>query len=227
MPENSAAAPSGRPAPGSYASGRRSRDRILGVALREFAEFGYRGAAMTRIAERAGISEAGLRHHFRSKDELLIEILRGRDDRSNRLWEEAGAPVGIADLEYNLRLMELNAAAPDLARLFAVVIGESVTQGHPAAEWASTRYRALVATMAESVQGGIDAGEFRADTDTARIGRQIVAVMDGLQTQWLLDPDGVDLAAEFRGYIDGLIALLRPVPPADAGAGADLSAGAG
>ncbi len=164
---------------------------------------------MTRIAERAEISETGLRHHFPSKDELLIEILRSRDDQSNRRWEEAGSPVGVADLEYNLRLMELNSAAPDLARLFMVMVGESVTIDHPAAEWARERYRTLCNTMANSVRGGIDAGEFRRDTDPVRIGRQIVAVMDGLQTQWLLDPD-IDIAAEFRGYIDGLIQLLRP-----------------
>lgn len=165
---------------------------------------------MTRIAERADISEAGLRHHFSSKDELLIELLKGRDADSNRRWEQAGSPVGIADLEYNARLMELNTIVPDLARLFTVVVGESVTVGHPAAEWARNRYRALCATMAESVQGGIDAGEFRSDTDSARIGRQIVAVMDGLQTQWLLDPEEVDLAADFRGYIDDLLGRLRP-----------------
>jgi AcrR family transcriptional regulator len=211
MPDDLAATPARRRAPGTYASGRRSRDRILGVALGEFAEFGYRGAAMTRIAERAGFSEAGLRHHFPSKDELLIEILRSRDDQSNRRWEEAGSPVGIADLEYNLRLMELNASAPDLARLFMVMVGESVTVDHPAATWARERYRTLCATMSNSVQGGIDAGEFRSDTEPERIGRQIVAMMDGLQTQWLLDPD-IDVAAEFRGYIDGLITLLSPPP---------------
>lgn len=29
----------------------------------------------------------------------------------------------------------------------------------------------------------------------------LVAVLDGLQYQWLLDPDSVDMAAAFRGFL--------------------------
>lgn len=192
-----------------YPVGQRTRARIQGAALGEFAEHGYRGSTMTRIAERAGISEAGLRHHFRSKDELLVEILRDRDRVSDRNWEAAGRPVGKADLEYNRRLLELNVTVPDLARLFAVVIGESVTVDHPAAEWARERYRTVGATMASSVRGGIESGEYRADIDPDQIARQIIAVMDGLQTQWLLDPERIDLVADFEAYTAALMRDLR------------------
>ncbi|WP_292719067.1 TetR/AcrR family transcriptional regulator [Microbacterium sp. 13-71-7] len=210
MPAEETPAPQGRRANG-YPVGQRTRARIQGAALREFAEYGYRGSTMTRIADRVGISEAGLRHHFRSKDELLIEILRDRDrDRAtDDRWGDAGRPIGKADLEYNRRLLELNLTVPDLARLFAVVIGESVTVDHPAADWARDRYRALGATMAYSVRGGIAAGEYRADIDPDRIGRQIIAVMDGLQLQWLLDPERVDPVADFDAYAAALIRDLR------------------
>jgi AcrR family transcriptional regulator len=208
MPAEEAQAPT-EPRANGYAVGQRTRARIQGAALREFAEYGYRGSTMTRIAERVGISEAGLRHHFRSKDELLVEILRDRDRASDRNWEAAGRPVGTADLEYNRRLLELNVTVPDLARLFAVVVGESVTVEHPAAEWARERYRTLGATMAYSVRGGIESGEYRADIDADQIARQIIAVMDGLQTQWLLDPERIDLVADFEAYVAGLIHSLR------------------
>ena len=192
-----------------YPVGERTRARIQGAALREFAEHGYRGSTMTRIAERAGISEAGLRHHFRSKDELLVEILSDRDRVMGDDWVAAGRPVGAADLEYNARLLELNVTVPDLARLFAVVVGESVTIEHPAAEWARERYRRIGATMAYSVRGGIASGQYRADVDPDQIARQIIAVMDGLQTQWLLDPERIDLVADFQAYADALIRDLR------------------
>jgi AcrR family transcriptional regulator len=211
MPSGEAQASAGRRAHG-YAVGERTRARIQGAALREFAEYGYRGSTMTRIAARVGISEAGLRHHFPSKDELLVEILRDRDRASNNNWESAGRPVGIADLEYNARLLELNVTVPDLARLFAVVVGESVTVGHPAADWARERYRTLSATMAYSVRGGIASGEYRADIDPDQVARQIIAVMDGLQTQWLLDPDRIDLSADFEAYATALIRDLRVAP---------------
>ncbi|MDR2321283.1 MAG: TetR family transcriptional regulator C-terminal domain-containing protein [Microbacterium sp.] len=45
--------------------------------------------------------------------------------------------------------------------------------------------------------------------DADQIARQIIAVMDGLQTQWLLDPERIDLVADFEAYVAGLIHSLR------------------
>ncbi|MDX3800801.1 TetR family transcriptional regulator C-terminal domain-containing protein [Streptomyces sp. AK04-3B] len=53
-------------------------------------------------------------------------------------------------------------------------------------------------------------GELRPDIDADRIARQVIAVMDGLQPQWLLDPESVDMVADFRAYIDDLVDSLRP-----------------
>jgi AcrR family transcriptional regulator len=193
----------------SYAVGQVRRERILNAALLEFAEHGYRGTSMARIAARAEISETGLRHHFPSKDELLVEILQNRDRVDNERWEAEGSPQGIADLEHTARIVEHNSRIPDLVRLFTAMTGEAVTAGHPAAPWAVQRYRELRKGMADGLRGGIAAGEYRADVDVDQLARQIIAVMDGLQLQWLLDPEEVDMAADFRAYIDDLIASAR------------------
>jgi hypothetical protein len=66
--------------------------------------------------------------------------------------------------------------------------------------------------MAYSVRGGIASGEYRADIDPDQVARQIIAVMDGLQTQWLLDPDRIDLSADFEAYATALIRHLRVAP---------------
>lgn len=41
-----------------------------------------------------------------------------------------------------------------------------------------------------------------------RLARPTIAVMDGLQLQWLLDPESVDMAADFRAYVDDLVSSL-------------------
>ena len=52
-----------------------SLDPALGGALSSFLEFGYHGATMRTIAERAQLSVAGLYHHYASKQEMLVAIL--------------------------------------------------------------------------------------------------------------------------------------------------------
>lgn len=52
------------------------RERILNVAARLFRERGYQRTTVREIAERVGILSGSLFHHFRSKEEMLREIMR-------------------------------------------------------------------------------------------------------------------------------------------------------
>lgn len=47
-----------------------ARDKILEAALTTFAEFGFHGATMRDIAQRAGVSQGLLHHHFGGKEAL-------------------------------------------------------------------------------------------------------------------------------------------------------------
>ncbi|MEW1841595.1 hypothetical protein AB0392_26955 [Nonomuraea angiospora] len=40
----------------------------------------------------------------------------------------------------------------------------------------------------------------------------IIAVMDGLQVQWLLDPAAVDMRSAFRTFLDSCLRGLAPRP---------------
>src|SRR5438093_2646113 len=53
-----------------------SPDRILAAAAVEFAERGYGGARVDRIARRAGVNKAMLYYHFKSKERLYRTLLQ-------------------------------------------------------------------------------------------------------------------------------------------------------
>jgi AcrR family transcriptional regulator len=53
----------------------KTRERILQVALELFAQHGYAATSVADLAARLGTSKAALYYHFRSKEELLDELL--------------------------------------------------------------------------------------------------------------------------------------------------------
>ncbi|MHB1297662.1 MAG: TetR/AcrR family transcriptional regulator [Gemmatimonadaceae bacterium] len=74
-------------APKRPATGARSRERhspevrraeILDGALALFSERGYARATLNDVAERIGVTKGCVYHHFSSKEELLVELLRDR-----------------------------------------------------------------------------------------------------------------------------------------------------
>jgi TetR/AcrR family transcriptional regulator len=55
---------------------KRTRERILSAALREFAANGFAGARVDVIARRAAINKRMLYHYFGNKEHLFREVLR-------------------------------------------------------------------------------------------------------------------------------------------------------
>ncbi|MGW1994196.1 TetR/AcrR family transcriptional regulator [Embleya sp. NPDC001921] len=193
-----------------YASGDARRTRILNIALQEFAENGYRGTSLARIAERAELTQAGLLHHFRSKQELLVAVLDLRDRMDMEHLDVGVLPLGgEAALAKLIELAEHNRDIPGLVQLFTVLTGEAVTTDHPAHGWAQGRYAVLRASLTASLEAGRSRGELRADIDPHAVAAQVFAMMDGLQLQWLLDPEQVDMATLFHDYVEQLLRRIR------------------
>jgi len=65
----------------------KSRVAIRKAALEAFAELGFHAASMAEIARRASVSKALIYRYFKSKEDLLCELVEHRTVRAVQLWE--------------------------------------------------------------------------------------------------------------------------------------------
>ncbi|MFF8093103.1 TetR/AcrR family transcriptional regulator [Streptomyces sp. NPDC016675] len=206
----------GRPARGPVAkprtprspAARRRQQDILNIATDTFAARGYHNASLAEIADRAGLTQAGVLHYFRSKALLLTSVLERRDQGD---IEQLGTerPQGLDFLRHLVDTALRNAEREGIVRLYAVLSAESVTDDHPAQPYFRDRYTGLRTFVTDALTAACDLGE----ADAARAhdaANAIIAVMDGLQVQWLLDPDSVAMAASTDLVITSLLATLAP-----------------
>ncbi|MBE1878380.1 TetR/AcrR family transcriptional regulator [Myceligenerans pegani] len=174
----------------SYRKGPERRAQILLRAMELFAERGA-GASLRAIGEAIGVSHAALRYYFANRDELLVEVYRahearackrpGRDERSAvELMEESA---------------EGNRSIPGLVELYATLTTDALRgQQHPAArEFVQERFRRVRADLVARIEAGQRSGAIAADIDPEDAAALVAAASDGLQLQWLLDPDAVDV----------------------------------
>ena len=173
--------------------GEERRTEIVRAALEVIAERGYRGASLAAVAERVGLTQQGLMHHFPTKDALLVAVLQERDR-----WD--AVPDSRWRVDLLAALVEYNATRPGIVQTFSALLGESVTDGHPARAYFSGRYTRVRASMAEMLRA--EYGDRLPNGLTPeRTAPLLVAVMDGLQYQWLLDPASVDMPDAFRDFL--------------------------
>jgi AcrR family transcriptional regulator len=175
------------------------REQILQVATEMFGNAGFRGASLADIAARVGISQPGLIHHFRSKEELLTAALERRDEESSRHMETVFRDSSVLDAV--LSLCRHNMANPESMRLYSVESAESLEPDHPAHPFFLRRYARVRETVADRVRRDQRLGQFPADVDPLEFATGVIALMDGLQVQWLLD-QSFDMAAVLATYLD-------------------------
>lgn len=188
------------------------RREILDAAVEIFGAKGFAGGTLQEIADEVGMTHAGILHHFGSKDQLLLEVLEHRDqaDVAN-LEGQHHIPDGMPLFRHLVATAFRNMQRPGIVQAYAVLSAESVTDDHPGRDFFQKRYRTLRAEVAEAFlvvceEQGVDDPQRVAEASTA-----ILAVMDGLQVQWLLEPGAVDLGSASEFAIEAIVsAVLRP-----------------
>lgn len=203
------------PAPPSSGAGKAQRPQkrsgqkradILQAAMAVFGEHGYANGSLSDIAERVGMTHAGVLHHFGSKEQLLIALLEYRDDADVAELEGHHAPRGAALLDHLVATAATNETRPGIIQTYTVLLGESVTDHHPGKAFFAERFVGLRSMISSAVA---DATGLDLENPTVSAAASaIIATMDGLQSQWLLDEDAVDMPASVRLVIDSVIARL-------------------
>ena len=177
------------------------KEQLIREAIRFFAQDGFRGAKLADIARAAGVTEPGLLHHFPKKEQLLMEVLAERDridqERFNALLH---TEIGGTLTSFQ-KIVEYNETVPGLVQLFTVLVAESIVEEHPGHEYFMRRYQTARVRNTEILSQAQARGEIRRDIPSEDLGMMLFAMMDGLQIQWLYEPEKVDMGRIFEQFV--------------------------
>jgi AcrR family transcriptional regulator len=188
------------------------RLQVVTAAIDVFGQYGFTAGTLQRVAERVGVSPGAIEKLFGSKAQLLVAVLER--------WGELTADVigrdnrGIAQLEGFRTLMEYHMRHKALLELYTTMAAESTSPEHPAHAFMTQRYRHTLETMRRLFADAVQDGEFRPmdDDEIQSEAECLLAIMDGLEVQFLLDPSR-DLVRSFGRYVDRLLRRLAQPSP--------------
>lgn len=184
----------------------RRRKDILEAALATFGSKGYKAGSLADVAEQVGITQAGVLHYFGSKNQLLLDVLDYRDQSEVQALEGHRMPGGLDLFRHLVDTAKNNVDRPGIVQAYAVLSAESVTDEHPGREYFRYRYNALRRELAEALELVCASDDPPAASAIDDAAASVLAVMDGLQVQWLLEPERVDLARATAFAIEAILA---------------------
>ena len=74
---------------GVPAAPRRGRDRLVATAIELFYARGFNAVGLDQVLAAAGVTKTTFYKHFQSKDDLMVEAVRQRDQWEMRAWDRA------------------------------------------------------------------------------------------------------------------------------------------
>jgi AcrR family transcriptional regulator len=168
----------------------RRRQQILDSAITLLAQRGVDRASLRTVGEAIGVSHTALRHYFSSRDELLVEAYRTHEARAAQDAPAASeSAVGLI-----IEAAERNRSIPGLVELYATLTTDALQEQHAVTrEFVRGRFRSLREALAGMIVSGQQAGRIAPGIDPLDAAALVIAASDGLQIQWLLDPDTVDV----------------------------------
>ena len=169
---------------GPSASTPARRAEIIRAASASIAEHGYERASLRDIAARANVTHAALLRHFASKDELLVAALAQRDEDDEELARRMMSSSVPAEQVLSTVLRE-EFTHPDQQRNWLAIAVAATNPDHPAHDFFIARRERLRAHLSSGRLGTTqDSEELTADEKVT----MVMAMMDGLRIQALLDP---------------------------------------
>ena len=183
------------------------RQEILTAAAEVFGQRGSARGTLEEIAEKVGMTRAGVLHHFGSKNNLLLQTVIFRDTEDVEEYQSGHMPEGTDTFRHLIKTARLNAARPGIVKAFVTLTADATTEDSPGNAYFVERYRNLRRELKDALLIMASERGKTIDEDTATlVAMTILAIMDGLQLQWVLDPERVDLAKETERAIKLVLA---------------------
>ena len=189
------------------------RQEILSAARDVFAQKGYHQARMTDIAAAMGMSKGLVYDYFASKDELFVELCHALVP-----WEELEGEAFQPSAQGLAELVGRVWEQYDEARSFYLILSDfwAAAMRGPASQQRLMRAQgpAFYATprrlFADLIARGQQAGAFRAGADTKAVASVLLAAIEGIRMQHVLDPRNSQKALALRTLLRGVLADLAP-----------------
>jgi AcrR family transcriptional regulator len=166
------------------------RSAILTSALHCFAEKGYQATTVDDIVRHAKASKGAIYHYFNSKEEIFLELLRGRENRAfeairSQLAQFNSATEKLRFMINRYKNFPQDQASRNWQRVHLEFFLYSSSQDH-LKHIMEERYELFIGFIADIIKDGIASGEFRSNLDIRHISSLFWAIRDGIDLHFVV-----------------------------------------
>jgi AcrR family transcriptional regulator len=193
-----------------------SMELLLEAALRLFVSQGYRSTNLEQIAGAAQLTKGAVYFYFRSKEAVLLELLKRVQrtvvDTAIEVADAAGTNPRDRMVAYVHYQANLGITHRDEVLLLILMLLEFKEREGDVQAFIAAMYARQCGFIEKLVQSGQKAGVFRRDVPTRELASVVVGINDGTFLEWYRRSsalDGRNLVKALRSVILGGLSAPR------------------
>jgi AcrR family transcriptional regulator len=197
--------------------GAHTRERIVATAIELASMEGVTGLSLGRLAEATGMSKSGLFAHFKSKEELQLQVLSTTIEAFKREVVDPAIAAPTGETRFRVlfdrwRIWTEESSKMPGGCLITQAAAELDDKPGPARELLADSEIRWNDTLMAFARSAVRAGAFRSDLDPALFAFQLKSIFLGTvhAERLLQDPRAYDLA---RAAFEALLSSARPASP--------------
>jgi TetR/AcrR family fatty acid metabolism transcriptional regulator len=192
----------------------KTRQKLFDTAIELFDSRGYENVSIVEICTRAGVSTGAFYHHFKSKDQILLEDFLKADEVYRQSLEEIS---GLDDYRQKMRLFSeaIMKFVSDVG-LKRVKVTYHSQIGPEKVSDLGNEERTLYAIVENLYREGQEAGQVRSDLTARDLARLTISCYRGVIYEWCLQDGAFDVVQAGTQMVE---VLTRGVYRSDSMAG--------
>ncbi len=186
------------------------KEQILKAAVTAFARSGLKDTSMNDIVRESGLSKGAIYWYYKSKDEIIAELLNEffdpEDIKKVEIMLSTGTPLQKIEklVEYMIDEMnQMRRFRPVIQELFVLAFRDEKIR-----RMTKTNFQASVALLQGIIEEGIRSKEFRR-VDPYQVTLAIFEIIESTALFWSLDLIDVDFDKQLRGGIDLILNSIK------------------
>ena len=152
-------------------------ERILAAAEELFSKQGFDAVSMNAIADKAGVSKANVFHHFKSKNDLYLAVIKAACQQACEFIDDFGSDKGPFPKRLKLFALEHLQHVLEKSEISRLIQRDLLENGpQRGKELAERVFAQNFARLVEIIRGGQEKGELRMDIDPAMVAVMVIGI---------------------------------------------------
>lgn len=192
----------------AVASGEARRVAIVAAATTLFAEQGHHATSLSQIGARAGVSKTAVAYHFTSKEAIVHAVLDAHQRRIGPVLMGIAEDRGLVALGRLWEIVAHDEHHREHAALWGMVVAEAASHDATLRPRVQENYGNFRAGIARFLREAREDGEVRDGIDDEAVATDILAVINGTTTSWLIDGN-IQMVPIVQAHLQRVIADIR------------------